>query len=268
MSSGNVENLQNYLVPASGQVHGVQYNPVLTATPFVIDWRQFSVDNFPFQPQGVFIDNSQGTGELVITIAPLNWTVRCPAGVHKQAQFPAPNGQTASITGAGQATLIFVDFPVLPDAGEVNIGNTVQVSVVSPDPLPTQPTNLAAGSIPYGVQQVPLAAKAYQATIAPGSTSATITPTANLNLRKLILTLSAEAAQTTAGTDLLTVALNGVTLYKQNVYVPAVGVNNGPETLAVLDFDALGFNAGAGSLVVSLATALTAGDLDINAYFA
>jgi hypothetical protein len=117
--------LHNYLVPAGGACHGVTFQGLFSSTALLVDWRQFSIDNFPFQPQGAFIDNSQGTSPIIITILPLNYSVSMPAGISGQVQFPAPNGQTCTITGNGQATIVFADFPVMPEKGSTAISGTV-----------------------------------------------------------------------------------------------------------------------------------------------
>jgi hypothetical protein len=154
----------NYLVPASGKTHSVTYSGLFSVTPLNVDWRQFSVDNYQFQPQGVFIDNSLGIADLVITILPINYKVICPLGIVGQFQFPAPDNQTCTITGNGQASVIFVDFPVLPNAGLINIGNTVNAQIVGPNPLPVSlpatplqvqgPTNSNASSVAYEASHI------------------------------------------------------------------------------------------------------------------
>jgi hypothetical protein len=137
----------NYMVPAGGTTHAVQVQGEFSNVPYVIDWRQYKIDNFPFQPQGVFIDNTNGTTPLNIVVGPLGWKVSCPAGEQIQTQFPAPNGQTCSITGDqnNTAQVIFVDFPVLPSGqgasnaqpvtGDVTVdntaGNPVPVAIIS-----------------------------------------------------------------------------------------------------------------------------------------
>jgi hypothetical protein len=121
----SVTELHNYLVPAGGTCHGVTFQGLFSSTALLVDWRQFTIDNFPFQPQGAFIDNSQGTSQIVITILPLNYSVAMPAGISGQVQFPAPNGQTCTITGNGQATIVFADFPVMPEKGSTAISGTV-----------------------------------------------------------------------------------------------------------------------------------------------
>ena len=258
-------NVSNYLVPAAGTTHAVTFQGVFDATGQTVDWRQFKIDNFPFQPQGVFIDNTAGTAELVIEILPLNWSVRCPAGSTTQAQFPAPNGQSATMTGAGQATVVFVDFPVLPNQSLVQISGTVNVAITGQPISVSVPIN--AGGVPYDVQEIPAPVGAVYGTIGAGGTTVTLTPaTANLNLRKVVVSFSGNAVQAVAGTILLTLTLNGGIIYKENIYVPSAGISENAYSI-MLDFAKLGLPAAAGNLVVTLASALTAGIVDVNAYF-
>lgn len=263
-------NTTNYMVPAGGNTHAVPIQGVFTASPYFIDWRNFSIDNFPFTPQGVFIDNSQGVGPLTITIAPINYNVVCPAGVVGQFQFPAPNGQTCSITGNGQASVVFVDFPVLPNSGLVEIGgnvDTIITGVQSGVVVPTQPAINNAG-LPYQVQSVTQNAEYHYLNITGTATSASITPTIqNQNLRKLVLSLSDNATLSTAGIDLLTVTANGNVVYNESLYIPATVGNTEGAFLIVLNFPSFSLPLGTGALSVSLATALATGVLDINAYF-
>ncbi len=104
----------NFLVPAGGTTHAVGFSGGFSSVPYPIDWRQFKIDAFPFQPQGVYIDNTAGTVPCTITILPINWKVVCAAGALLAQSFPAPNGQTATITGdpANNVNVIFVDYPV------------------------------------------------------------------------------------------------------------------------------------------------------------
>lgn len=148
----------NYLIPSGGQTQYVNYEGVFSAIPTPIDWRNFSVNNQPFQPQGAFIDNTQGTGDLVINIQPINFSVTVPAATSASVQFPAPANQTMSVTGSGQASLVFVNFPVLPNAGQVNIGNIPSViidGIASGVTIPVALAATAPGGAPYQVQQIP-----------------------------------------------------------------------------------------------------------------
>jgi hypothetical protein len=270
-SSIPVQETTNYLVPSSGGTHAVQIEGTLSATPVYVDWNNFSQADFPFQPQGVFIDNTDGTGEVTIGICasvggPSLWNVYCPAGSQVQSQFPAPNGQVAMITGDGEANLIFVDFPVLPNAGAVSItGGSVGISG---QPIDVLPAVNNAGS-PYQVQEIPPLASAPQ--YASGSSGTlTLTPmTTGQYLRKLVLSISANATLASAGVTTVTVSANGTQIFKQSVYVPASALDNAGSLWEVnLDFTEVGIAMGTGTLTAVLGTALTAGVLEANGFFA
>ena len=274
LSIGAGNGTSNYLVPAGGGTHAIPLTGVLGATPVVIDWAQYSVDNFPFQPQGVFVDNSAGAGDVVIDILTgvngvVFWTVTVPAGAVQAVSFPAPNGQAMSITGDGEANLIFVDFPVLPSGTDVTVSNTVNVDIVSPNPVPTAPTVNAAGT-PYQNTEVPvLVTPFFNNTITGATTSSgNITPAANTYLRKLLLSLNGNVTLAAAGLNLITATLNGTVVYKKSVYIPAAATDVNEYWRDELDFAKLGLAVGAaGSLVVTVGTALATGALEINAYF-
>jgi hypothetical protein len=266
----------NYLVPSNGQTHAIVYSGQFSATPFFIDWRQFAIDVEKFQPQGVFIDNTEGTVPLVINIQPINYNVTCPAGQVIQAQFPAPNGQTCTVVGdpANTASVTFVDFPVLPSATQAQIVNTVNVAVKSFDPaavVHTDPNPLAAGNtLPYRAQEYVSVAEPHYLTISGATTSVNVVPTVpSQNLRKLQISLTPNATLAAAGLNTVTATLNGVIVFKAQFYLPAAITANplGNLTLCDLDASALGLAAGAGNLTVAVTTALATGAIDVNAYF-
>lgn len=110
--------VRNLLVPSQGTPHAVEFTGGFTGTPFPIDWRQYAIDNSPFQPQGVHIDNTSGTAPLSITFMPTGWTVTAKAGQQRSANFPSVNGGTCQIVGdpsAQNTKVVFVDYPVFPD---------------------------------------------------------------------------------------------------------------------------------------------------------
>lgn len=263
--SVQTNNTRNYLVPAGGDTHAVTLSGIFSATPFTQDWRNFSVNNFPFTPQGVFIDNTQGTASIVVTIDPIGFSVECAAGTTGQFQFPAPAGITCSITGGGQASLVFVDFPVLPNGGAI----TAQISGVSTGVLvPTQPAQSATGGVPYSVEIINQAGVAEYLSIAAGATSASVTPgTPNLNLRKLVLSISENATLAAAGTDLVTVTADGVIVFKQSPYIAAAIQGGIGGWSAEIDFSDFNIGMSTGNLTVTLGTALATGLLECNAYF-
>lgn len=271
----SVNNTTNYLVPAGGTTHAIQFTGNFSSLPYFIDWRQFKVDQFPFQPQGVFIDNTAGTTPLVITIQPLGWRVVCPAGQQLEAQFPAPNGQTATITGdpANVATVCFVDFPVLPSAATTQVTGTVSTLItgIGTTVMNANDNPMAAGNtLPYRTQEFVPLAEPHAGSIAPAATTYTLTPTtAQQNLRRLRIYLTGDAAMAAAGENTITVTLNGVTIFSRKFYLsnaapaaPTPGI-----TLAEIDADTYGLPAAAGNLVVTLATTLSVGQVDIESYF-
>lgn len=107
----------NYMIPAVGTPRAYIQSGVLSATPVAIDFRNVSgggIDGQPFRPSGVYIDNTQGTGTLTITLNEIAYQITCPAGEALNLPYPAPIELSVAITGLGQATVIFTDVPVIP----------------------------------------------------------------------------------------------------------------------------------------------------------
>lgn len=266
----------NYMVPSSGQTHCIALKGSFSAVPYIMDWRQFAIDNEKFQPQGAFIDNSLGATALTITILPINYIVSCPAGQMLQAQFPAPNGQTCQITGDpnNPAAIFFVDFPVLPSTTQTSVLNTVNVDLQSANPaavVTVNPNPMGAGNtLPYRDQEYVPVTETHQLALTGAAVTVNVVPTvANQNLRLLKLFLTGDAAMAAAGENTVTVTLQGVVIFTRKFYLP----NAAPAaplpgfTLAELDFGMIGQPAAAGNLTIALATALSVGQLDANAYF-
>lgn len=117
MSNG-ILSVTNYLIPPVGGPRAYVQAGTLSATPVFLDFRETSggqIDGQPFRPNGVFIDNTQGTGDLIVELIEISYRIRCLAGQSLNSQFPAPINCTFNITGDGVATVVFVDFPVFPD---------------------------------------------------------------------------------------------------------------------------------------------------------
>lgn len=178
----------NYLVPAIGNTHSVTVQGVFSATPFMVDWLQFSQANFKFVPQGCFVDNSQGTSPLVINIVQLNFNVTIGAGVSGQFQFPAPVNCTMNITGNGQASIVFVDFPVLPNAGQVFISGTTDVYITGANPAATLgvvvPPN--SGGLPYQTQPQPFVVAGNTQALNVGTVDSNVTLDAGITSVRLV----------------------------------------------------------------------------------
>ncbi len=129
---------------------------------------------------------------------------------------------------------------------------------------------LTSGTADIGNVGVTPSAATLVSGTATASGSTTIgTPPSGSNLRKMALTVTENATQATAGENTITVSLNGVPVYTDQIYIPATALAAaGALYMQMLDFDTIAFRVGsAGTLAVNLGTALTAGALVVNAYF-
>lgn len=104
--------VSNYLVPADGGTHCMAFTQDFS-NPLNIDWSQYNQDGLEFNPSG-FIVNNQSGANMLIKVNEINHTIIIPNGMYVSMQYPAPVGHTLTITGAGNATIVFVDYPVLP----------------------------------------------------------------------------------------------------------------------------------------------------------
>lgn len=142
----SLTSVTNYLVPATGSTNAFSIRQNFSATPYYQEFSSQGLDGIPFRPSGVIIDNSQGTGPLTVLINENSYRMVVPAGAGVQLPYPAPLNHTVNITGQGDATVIFVDYPVLPYSSVSGGGGSV------PNPLPvTGPltdTELRAASVP------------------------------------------------------------------------------------------------------------------------
>lgn len=246
--TGVQSSLQNLLVPAGGTVHAVNFSGTFSASPQLIDWQQFKIDNFPFNPYGAFINNTLGTVNLVVTILPFNWVITVPPGQQRAVNFPAPQSSTATIVGdpVNMSSVIFVDFPVFPDNGG-NFGGSVDAIIPAEAP----------GGLPYRVQTLAPASGHVAGTLATaGGTTITLAPpSANQNLSKLRLAFTSDAI----GPATISITANAIGIFSETIKLPL----SEPITL---DFSDIGIPLAAGNIVVTVNTALTAGTLSANAW--
>ena len=129
MSDGTNSNAVNYLIPASGGTHAVSYRDQLSATPVGYDFRTYSINQFPFVPQGAYVDNSKNSTPVVLSFDVTGLTMTIPAGAYVALNFPAPKSMQISATGLGVTPITFVDYPVLP---QVLFANGVSGSLSIP----------------------------------------------------------------------------------------------------------------------------------------
>lgn len=116
-------NVSNYIVPAAGTTRGYTvrkvFDPLL---PDVIDFRQIALDGQPYRPSGVFVDNTRNSDPLTVVVNEIGFTIIVPAGANVATPYPAPIQHSVTIIGNGEAVLVFVDFPVIPQGFDGGAG--------------------------------------------------------------------------------------------------------------------------------------------------
>lgn len=244
---------QNYLMPSNGVTHAVSFQDTLSATNTEYDFRSLKLDQYPFTPQGAFIDNSANATAAVLVINPIGYRVVVPAGFSAAVNFPAPKNLVIEATGGGEVPITFVDFPVLPQMFSASGG-------AMPVTIPAVPS----GANGYSIIQQPAPLFVANGNTALTNSGAIGAPPANANLRKLILEITANATLAAAGELGLIFNLNGNLIYETSVYIGA-GFAGWSK---VIDFDSIAPNVGgAGTLSVTFSGGLTAGHLVANAYY-
>ncbi len=256
-----VQNLTNYLVPAIGNIAGIGMGINLSATEYPVNFQQVGNNGVPFVPQSVYVDNSAGTGTVIIKSQGLNFNCcAVPPGAVQAVNFPSIANDTYLITGAGNVNLVWTNAPALGAPSEVSATITGNPGV-----------NATITNSELNTTISPKSIDPHYTSISGAAVSAIFTPTVvNSNLIKLVMSFSENSTLAAAGLTTLSVTsnANGVLLYKQNVYLPAATAAASINTLPiVLDFPTLAQNAFNSDFTVALSTALATGVLDINAYF-
>ena len=105
------------------------------------------------------------------------------------------------------------------------------------------------------------------ATFTTATTGTIAVPTGASYLRKIVLSITDEVAQTTAGDILFTLASSTDTLFSEYVYIPATASTQPGEAWhRDIPFDGAVFPV-SGNITWTLSAALTAGRGSINLYF-
>ncbi len=128
MADGDLTTVVNCDLPANNQRRAATFNDTFSATPVWIDFRSLKgsdLSGTPFRPSGVHIDNTLGSGDLTINFGAIGYRIVCPANAMLNLPYPAPISDMVSVIGAGQATLIFVDYPVEPFLKEGTMTQTL-----------------------------------------------------------------------------------------------------------------------------------------------
>jgi hypothetical protein len=239
---------RNFLVPNDGNTHCVLTSFVASSNPYLVNWITFSNDNFPFMPQGLYADNTSGTGILTITSQNTGFTIKVQIGAYIALPYPASPNDIWSITGVGQVNIYWVDYPVFPYTYQGSANGGVMITNTSANPVPVSAPVNASGN-PYQVVQVPGAATLVSL-FAQNAASAQAAAPANLSLRKLILGCPPTFFITTTGVYTITVTLNNVTVYQDAWYASNSAGGNYP-VYRIIDFDGETFASGGGNFVIT-----------------
>lgn len=110
-----IRNVSNFLVPATGSTSAMTIKRQLTASDqLYIDFSEKGLDGSPFRPYGVYVDNTENDTAASVTINEMGFRIVVPARTFLMTPFPAPLNLTATLTGDGVVTFVFVDSPVIP----------------------------------------------------------------------------------------------------------------------------------------------------------
>jgi len=277
----------NYLVPADGTTHAVPYALALTGNPYEIDFRAFQQQFFKFRPQGAIVDNSLGTAPLVISIPSVLFNVAVPVGCYQTVSIPSPDPCVLTITGNGNANVIFVDYPVIttqpvlatgePVNGNVTVlNNPLNTADVGLDAIISALGTLAANGLtmqglgygfgnndafyPHHTQ-----CNFFNVSITGAATSGILIPAVAgkaFYLKSLRISLSANATLAAAGNDAVSLLDGSSNLWTAHPYVPAAVAGAGDSEIIKIDNAEYLSHALGNALNVTLATALSAGYLD------
>lgn len=265
--------VSNFMIPSAGGSM-MPWGVVATSTPSILNFGSLSLaQQTGFTPQAVKIDNSAGTVEAILTIKNTGEIVRAGAGMIETHQFGAVSNPVVSLTGAGSVTCYFMDYPALPDNGAqfVLAGQPIGVTVTG-QPISVLGSAQASGNVSYETDNVPRALSASAGSLAGSSTntttSFTVSVAAGVNIRKILLGLTEDAIQATAGDLAVSVALGSTVIYNGFVYVPAAAlVSSGRLWQRDVDFGDCGIPTGSNtSLTIATAAALLGGTIDCNVY--
>lgn len=130
MANGELQSLVNFRQPLNSTLRAAPYKLVLSSSPYYVDFRTLvgsDLDGTPFKPYGMYIDNTQGTENLIILFQETQYRVVCKKGEVLNTSYPAADYAIAAITGNGPASIIFVDYSVEPYSSNLTGGSAMAI---------------------------------------------------------------------------------------------------------------------------------------------
>ena len=292
----SLQSTYNYLVPADGTTHEVSFSGILVSgQDYDIDWHSFIQNNFPFRPQGAKIQNPS-SAPVVLANPSTGETSTCPPESSRWVSFTSTAHMKQTLSGAGNVTVIFVDYPVIETAPvssdgtpiAPSLGDTVTITGSIPAGTNTIGNVGIAGSIPAGTNlmgfvdisaELPAGSNTIgNVGIAPGaltsqsaSTSASgsttlWTPKAGQSLRQAVINVPNAATLAANGELTLTLSQGANIIAEMGLYLATI-----PGALTqhyTFDFGSNGFLSASGNPVtLELSSALATGAIYVNGYY-
>lgn len=155
-------------------------------------------------------------------------------------------------------------FAEISQAGNSVTAANPLFAALSEGGLVVSPTNALS------VAKIPKAASLVSQTLTPvAGANALTAPPANVNLRRLRLSVSDDATIAAAGENTITLTQSGVVIFAETIYMPATALDSkGLLWYADLDLSDVAFATGATpSLSLSVTTAFATGVFNVNAYY-
>ena len=276
----SLQSTYNYLVPADGTTHEVSFSGILVSgQDYDIDWHSFIQNNFPFRPQGAKIQNPS-SAPVVLANPSTGETSTCPPESSRWVSFTSTAHMKQTLSGAGNVTVIFVDYPVIETAPVSSDGTPIAPSlgdtVTITGSLPAGENTIGAvgivGALPAGSNTIgnvgiaPGALTSYSASTSASGITTLWTPTAGQSLRQAVITLSNGATLAAAGELTMTLKQGSNTIAEMAAYLattPGVVSQN-----YTFDFGNNGFLSASGNPVtLELSSALATSAIYVNGYY-
>ncbi len=263
--------VQNFLVPAIGNVEINKTSIDLTVDGLVVDFASDNLSGSEFVAQACYISN---TGSETVTIYSLMLGMNVaavPAGGVNAFNFPALSRDKFLVTGLGQVDIVWMNAPALPSASLMASIMSGQVSsLITNTPSTPVPVNLVSNSM-YSLPRDVVETSGPQIIAAGGTTlSYSVVTTNNPALRKIILSGYGGMTLAVAGSEILSLASSGfqagAVFHAYNFDLTTVASSSNNFNF-VLDFENPIPVGTGGNISLSLNTALAAGNISFNAFF-
>lgn len=233
--------LQMFTVPAVDP-------PIFSIAPGAGSTGILRIDmlNFPAVPEN-FMAINQAIGQNVFVTNPAATPVL-----------------TSLLMGGNPVSLANPLFSEISQAGAAVTAANPLYSALSEAGVVVSATN------PLSVKEIPTAATLVTESLTPAAGANALTaPPANVNVRRLRLSISGDATLAAAGENAIQLSQSGVVIFDETIYMPATALDTaGLLWSADVDLSDVTFNTGGSpTLSLDVTTAFATGKFNINAYY-